>query len=55
MKVKVIRPFNDKVTNKLRKPGEEFECTEARLAEIKKAGKFVEEVKPEKVAEPEKK
>ena len=55
MKVKVIVPFNDKAANKLRKPGEVFECTEARYAEIKKAGRLVAVVQDVKEKEPEKK
>ena len=51
MRVKVNMPFNDKQANKLRKPGEEFECTEARYAEIRKAGRLVSVVKADKEQE----
>lgn len=52
MKVKVTRAFKDKrVGNKLRKTGDEFDCTAERLAEIKKAGNFVTVVEPETKAE----
>ncbi len=54
MKVKVEMPFNDKMANKVRKPGEVFECTDARYAEIRKAGRLVSVVKTEKEKEPEK-
>lgn len=47
MKAKVVSPFVDKVTKKYRNIGEEFEVSKERFAEIKKAGRFVVEVKPE--------
>lgn len=47
MKVKVISPFEDKVTKKYRNIGEEFEVSKERYEDIRKAGKFVAEVKPE--------
>lgn len=48
MKVKVIKKFVDKHTKKVHKVDEIFECSEARLSEIQKAGSFVEPVLPEK-------
>jgi len=41
MKVKVVMPFNDKVTGKVCKVGDIIDVTDKRLAEIKKAGRFV--------------
>lgn len=52
-KVKVIMPFKDKVTGKMRKVGEVFECAPERLAEIKKAGRYVVEVPEEKAPKAE--
>lgn len=49
MKVKVLMPFNDKVTKKTLKPGDVIEVDEKRYREIKKAGRFVEKVKEAKV------
>lgn len=49
MKVKVIKEFVDRHTNKLHKVNEVFECDAKRYEEIKKAGSFVEPVKEEKV------
>lgn len=54
MKVKVIQPFKDKETGKVYKTGAEIDVTPTRLKEIKKAGRYVAEVKEEK-KEPEKK
>ena len=56
MKVKVIKEFVDKHTNKLHKVNEVFECTEERYKEIMGAGSYVEPVpvvtkKAEKVTE----
>lgn len=48
MKARVITPFKDKTTGKVRNTGSEFETTKERFEEIKKAGKFVVEVKDEK-------
>lgn len=47
MKARVIMPFKDKETGKMRKVGEEIEVTPTRFAEITKAGRFVVEVKKE--------
>ena len=44
MKVKVVKSFIDKETKKVRALGETFECTDNRLKEIQKAGKYVEPV-----------
>ena len=54
MKAKVIVTFKDIRKKKLRKAGEEFECSEARFEEILKKGKFVERVEP-KTANPREK
>ena len=51
MKVKVIKEFVDKHTNKLHKVNEVFECTEERYNEIKGAGSYVEPVPVTKKAE----
>lgn len=48
MKVKVMKGFLDKHTNKPHEFGDEFECTEERLAEIMKEDKGL----VVKVAEP---
>lgn len=45
MKVKVIKEFVDKHTNKLHKVNEVFDCDAKRYEEIKGAGAFVEPVK----------
>lgn len=55
MKVKVIMPFKDKVSGKMRNTGEVFESTPERLAEINKAGRFVVEVPQEKTTKAEEK
>jgi len=47
MKVKVIMPFKDKGSGKVRNIGEIFDVTKERFEEIKKAGRFVVEVKQE--------
>lgn len=47
MKVKVLKPFRDKVTGELRKEGEEFTCTKKRYNEILSVGELVEEIKEE--------
>lgn len=52
MKVKVIKEFVDKHTNRLHKMGSTFECDKTRFKEIKEAGSFIEPVsepKKEKV------
>lgn len=51
MKAKVIMPFKDKTTGKVLNTGAEIEVTPERLAEIKKAGNYVAEVKAETKAE----
>ena len=51
MKVKVIKEFVDKHTNKLHKVNEVFECTEDRYNEIMGAGSYVEPVPVTKKAE----
>jgi hypothetical protein len=55
MKVKVIMPFNDKESGKVRNIGEVFDVTQKRFDEIKKAGRFVvaveQEEKPAKETE----
>jgi hypothetical protein len=55
MKAKVIMPFKDKATGKVHKVGDVIECVPARLAEIKKAGRFVVEVKEETATKVEEK
>lgn len=55
MKAKVIMPFKDKVTGKVLNTGAEIEVTPERLAEIKKAGNYVAEVKADKETKTEKK
>lgn len=47
MKAKVVMPFKDKDSGKVRNIGEVFDVTKERFAEIKKAGRYVAEVKPE--------
>lgn len=46
IKVRVIEPFMDKETKKIRNTNEIFDCTDARYAEIKKFVAVVEK-KPE--------
>lgn len=41
MKVKVIKEFVDKHSNKLHPVGSTFECDESRFKEIQEAGAFV--------------
>lgn len=45
MKVKVLKPFRDKVTGELRKAGDEFTCTKKRYNEILSVDVLVEEIK----------
>lgn len=47
MKVRVINPFNDAHTKKYHNIGEEMEISKERYEEIKKAGKYVVEVRAE--------
>jgi len=47
IKVKVVKSFIDKTTQKVRKLNEEFSVTEERFKEIEKAGHYVEAL-PEK-------
>lgn len=47
MKVRVINPFNDAHTKKYRNIGDEMEISKERYEEIKKAGKYVVEVRAE--------
>lgn len=47
MKAKVVMPFKDKDSGKVRNIGEVFDVTKERFAEIKKAGRYVAEVKQE--------
>lgn len=51
MKVKTIVKFRDLKAGVTREVGDEFTCTKARYAEIRKVGPFVEEVKTAKTAE----
>lgn len=51
MKARVVMPFMNKQTGKLCNTGDIIEISAERFAEIKKAGRFVEEVKQEKPAE----
>ena len=51
MKVRTLVRFNDLKEGVTREVGDEFTCTKARFAEIRKVGPFVEEVKAEKAAE----
>lgn len=48
MKVRVLIKFNDLKENIIRKIGDEFIVSESRYEEIKKAGRFVEEVEEKK-------
>lgn len=48
MKVKVLKPFRDKVTGELHKVNEEFTCTKKRYDEILSVDVLVEEIKEEK-------
>jgi hypothetical protein len=47
MKAKVLIPFRDKVTRKVRKKGAIIDVTNDRFNEISKVGKFLEPVKEE--------
>ncbi len=47
MKVKVVMPFKDKEGGKVHGIGEVFDVTPKRFEEIKKAGRYVVEVKQE--------
>ena len=47
MKVKVLKPFRDKVTGEMRKVGDEFTCTKKRYTEILSVDLLVEEIKEE--------
>ena len=51
MKVKVVKSFIDKTNNQVRAINEEFNCTDERYAEIKKAGNYVEPVTKKSVKE----
>ena len=44
MKVRVLKPFRDKHTNKPHRSGETFECDEKRMKEILAVGPLVEKV-----------
>ena len=48
MKVKVIKSFIDKHTQKVHKLNEVFECDYKRFKEIEKVGHFVEKVADKK-------
>lgn len=50
MKVKVVKSFIDKHTQKVHKVGEVFGCDEKRFEEIEKVGHFVEKVAEKKEA-----
>ena len=54
MKVKVVKSFIDKTNNQVRAINEEFNCTDERYAEIKKAGNYVEPVTTKKSVKEEK-
>lgn len=47
MKVKVLKPFRDKVTGELRKVDDIFTCTKKRFNEILSVDLLVEEIKEE--------
>lgn len=44
MKVRVLKPFRDKHTNKPHRSGETFECDERRMKEILAVGPLIEKV-----------
>lgn len=44
MIVRTIYPFTDRRTGAIRRTGDVFDCTPARLAEIQSAGRYVEAV-----------
>lgn len=48
MKVKVIAKFKDKYSGDIHEPDEVLELEGKRVAEILKAGKFVEKLKEDK-------
>lgn len=50
MKVKVVKSFIDKRTQKVRKLNEVFECDEKRFKEIESVGHFVEKVADNKAS-----
>lgn len=51
MKVRVLKPFRDKHTNKPHRSGETFECDERRMKEILAVGPLIEKVpSPEEAA-----
>lgn len=51
MKARVMMPFKDKETGKMRKVGEVIEVTPTRFKEIKKSGRYVAPVTEEAKAE----
>lgn len=54
MKAKVIMPFKDKLTGKIHDTGTTFEVTAERMAEIRKSGNYIEEVKEDKAVKADK-
>ena len=48
MKAKVLIPFKDKETKKVRKKGDIIDVTAKRFNEITKAGRYIEAVEDEK-------
>ena len=53
MKVKVLKPFRDKLTGELHKAGDIFTCTKKRYTEILSVDALVEEIKEEEEAKEE--
>lgn len=53
MKVKVVKSFIDKYTQKVHKVDEVFSCDEKRFKEIEKVGHFVEKVAEDKASQKE--
>lgn len=51
MKVKVVKSFIDKYTQKVHKVNEVFSCDEKRFEEIEKAGHYVEKVAEDKASQ----
>lgn len=51
MKAKVLQKFKDKHTGAIHERGDVIEITEKRLAELKKAGRFVVEIAEDKTSE----
>ena len=47
MKVKVLKPFKDKITGELHKVDDIFTCTKKRYNEILSVDELVEEIKEE--------